>query len=185
MQDPMTTQPVVPEWSFAPSWGNPRVRRLVAAVAATLAIYFALLIPLFHVLFGWSLRYATLIILVAAIVSLTVSVATGGPLRRRLVINPFGLSYATGRTYSVRATWADVASVGRYRWFLHPAEEGVFLGKGAQMSSPFLRPFGRYGRFVPLTLFDPDWRAGEIGGLIRCYAPWLLDTSVGQSGPDR
>jgi hypothetical protein len=31
---------------------------------------------------------------------------------------------------------------------------------------------------IPVGMFDKDWRSGEIGAIVRSYAPRALDTEV-------
>jgi hypothetical protein len=166
----------VPEWTFAPSWSNPRVRRYTLAVMVRYLVVSPLLFLFYRTLLGWTSRMLLFVMLPIWVVTFAVFFARSSPPKRRLLINPFGLAYRSYGSATVRAIWADIESVGRYRWLWFPAEEGVFLSKGAWMSNPLMGLYGRWYRFVPLTLFDPDWRTGEIGGLIRRYAPQLFES---------
>lgn len=175
VQQPITVPPAVPHWSFAPSWENPRVRRLMAATIVYHVVVLPITFGVYHFFIRWPVWVALIVTMAVGIISLASTLTWSGPMRRQLVVNPFGLYYRISRSHSVRATWDDVESVGRYRWLWFPAEEGVFLRQAAQMSTPLMGLYGRWGRFVPLSLFDEHWQSGEIGGLIRQHAPWLLD----------
>ncbi len=181
MQEPMTYQPAAPSWTFTPSWENPRIRRLVAVTVVYQIITLPGFFTLYHFLFHWSVGFALIVTLANGIFSVVSTFTWSRPTRQQLVINPFGLYYRNRNSYSVRATWSDVESVGRYRWMWFPAEEGVFLRKGVPMSNPLMGLYGRWGRFVPLSLFDEHWQTSEIGALLRGYAPWLLKAPSGES----
>jgi hypothetical protein len=173
-------QPTISEWTFTPSWKNPRVRRFVAAMVARQFITTCVLFLIYQKLFGYASLHAFILAAIFAVVVYSSSFAFASPTNRQLVINPFGLAYRSSGANAVHAVWADVESIGRYRWFWLPAEDGIFLSKRAPVSNAFVKIYGKWGRFVPLTLFDPDWRTGEIGALLRYYNPALFGSNPDQ-----
>jgi hypothetical protein len=119
--------------------------------------------------------------------------------RTRLEFSPEGITYhAIG--YQVRGTWADVAGVGTrvqgaseyeslilrrpglelsgwmaFAYRLMPAAMVVALLGGRSMPSVDLAD---QAGVIPVGLFDTGWRTGEIGSVIRTYAPAALDTRI-------
>lgn len=96
--------------------------------------------------------------------------------------------HSTGPTWAwlgrpvLTARWSDFADAGPFRrTFVTP--------DGLRFRSPLKTPRTRIPvNGIALSDFDPDWRSGEIGRLVRLYAPHLLGVAVedpdGGSLPD-
>jgi hypothetical protein len=120
--------------------------------------------------------------------------------RTRLEISPEGITYhAIG--YLVRGRWDDVARVEKRVIGASDVESLILREPGIRMSGwmdlsyrflPVAAVLGALqGRHVPATplaqladaipvgTFDPDWRTGEIGALVRRYAPQAFETQPG------
>jgi hypothetical protein len=103
-------------------------------------------------------------------------------LRRRqqpvLRLSSAGISYEPGR-FQVRCTWEDVARVeevvlpsGVTEGF---ALEGPRLHWAADAGARHEVRAKGWDRVIPVGSFEPDWRAGRIGGCVRRWAPALLE----------
>lgn len=100
-------------------------------------------------------------------------------LRPRLVMSPQGLAY-TNRRLTVRASWERVEAIGDRR--ISPnglIVEGLILREMTPKPETPGRP-DPYGitpnRFVPLVIFNPNWRTTQLGAELQHYAPFLFPT---------
>jgi hypothetical protein len=116
----------------------------------------------------------------------------------RLDAGPDGIAYhAIG--YRVAGAWADVTGYAERTSGMHTYEALILSRSGIEMSGWMsfayrLMPLAQVvsaldGRYIPASLagiedaipvglFDHDWRSGELGSIVRSYAPGALDTKV-------
>ncbi len=118
--------------------------------------------------------------------------------RARLVITPETITYH-GIGYRVRARWGDIVGHGRRVMGVQDVESLILRGSGLEMSGwmalvyrlmpavmvtsalsgrPLPGNLQGLEDAIPVGMFDRDWRTGEIGGLVRGYAPEAFDTPV-------
>jgi hypothetical protein len=67
----------------------------------------------------------------------------------------------------MEAAWKDITGLG-FRWGPLPRMEGLLVPATGERT-----PFEK---FIPLSIFADDWRASELGGQIKKYAPHLLES---------
>jgi hypothetical protein len=116
----------------------------------------------------------------------------------KLVVSPEGITYhAIG--YRVTGTWSDVTGYAERVMGASSPESLILRKPGIHMSGwmsftyrlvPFLQVVSALdGRYIPASLtgiedaipvglFDHEWRTGELGSIIRGYAPAAIDTKV-------
>ncbi len=82
--------------------------------------------------------------------------------RTSLVISPDGAEYRVS-AYRVRASWSDIERIGR-----------GLEGTSAQADVLITRD----GRKLPLSIFDSNWRRGQLGEELRRYAPHLFPEDI-------
>ncbi len=136
--------------------------------------------------------------IVGGVLLLSVGIAVWLLGRTRLDVSPEGITYhAIG--YRVAGPWSEVTGVAERVMGASSYESLILRTPGIQMSGWMafaykLMPFAQVisvldGRpipaslagiedAIPVGLFDKDWRTGEIGALVRSYAPKALDTRV-------
>lgn len=136
--------------------------------------------------------------IVGGVLLLSVGIAVWLMGRTRLDVSPEGITYhAIG--YRVTGPWADVTGVAERVMGASSYESLILRKPGMEMSGWMafcyrLLPFAQVisaldGRYIPASLagiedaipvgmFDRDWRTGEIGSIVRSYAPTALDTAV-------
>ena len=137
--------------------------------------------------------------IVGAVLLVSVGIAWWLIGRTRLEVTPEGITYqAIG--YRVAGGWADVAGHGRRTLGASTYDALILRASGIELSGWMafayrLMPLAQVisaldGRYVPASLagiedaipvgmFDTDWRTGEIGSVVRAYAPEAFDTPVG------
>ena len=116
----------------------------------------------------------------------------------RLEVGPDGIAYhAIG--YRVVGAWGDVTGYAERTSGMHTYEALILGRSGIEMSGwmdftyrlmPFLQVVSALdGRYIPASmagvedaipvgLFDRDWRSGDLGSIVRSYAPTAFDTKV-------
>ena len=136
--------------------------------------------------------------IVAGVLVIAIAIAAWLVTLTKLVVSPEGISYhAIG--YRVTGTWADVTGCAERTSGMHTYEALILGRPGIEMSGwmsfayrlmPFLQVVSALdGRYVPRSvagvedaipvgLFDKDWRTGELGSIVRGYAPTAFDTQV-------
>jgi hypothetical protein len=87
-------------------------------------------------------------------------------LNQKLIISRAGIEYHVGWA-RMEAKWKDVTGLG-FRWGPLPRMEGLLVPATGERT-----PFEK---FIPLSIFADDWRASELGGQIKKYAPHLLES---------
>ncbi len=137
--------------------------------------------------------------IVGGVLLLSVGIAFWLMRRTRLDVSPAGITYhAIG--YRVAGTWADITGVAERVMGASSYESLILRAPGIEMSGwmaftyrlmPFLQVVSALdGRYIPASLagledaipvgmFDRDWRTGEIGSVVRSYAPAAVDTRLG------
>jgi hypothetical protein len=134
---------------------------------------------------------------VAAILVLAVALAAWLVTRTRLEIGPDGVTYH-GIGFRVRSRWDNVAGSAKRVMGMHDIDSLILREPGIELSgwmelgyrlvpaaSVVAAMNGRvipaslsgYEDAIPVGMFDGDWRRGEIGSLIRSYAPRALDAA--------
>jgi hypothetical protein len=118
--------------------------------------------------------------------------------RTRLEVSPAGITYhAIG--YRVSGTWGDVTGHATRTMGASSVDSLILRTSGLELSGwmafayrllPFAQvvsvldgryipaPAATYEDAIPVGLFDRDWRTGEIGSVVRAYAPKAFDTPV-------
>ena len=136
--------------------------------------------------------------IVGGVLLLAVGIAVWLMGRTRLEVSPQRITYhAIG--YRVAGPWTDVTGVADRVMGASSYESLILRTPGIEMSGwlgsmyrlmPFLQVVSALdGRYIPASLagiedaipvgmFDKDWRTGEIGSIVRSYAPAALDTTV-------
>jgi hypothetical protein len=136
--------------------------------------------------------------IVGGVLLLSVGIAVWLMGRTRLDVSPEGITYhAIG--YRVAGPWSEVTGVAKRVMGASSYESLILRTPGIEMSGWMafaykLLPFAQVismldGRSIPASLsgiedaipvgmFDKDWRSGEIGAIVRSYAPRALDTEV-------
>lgn len=115
--------------------------------------------------------------------------------RTRLDISPEGITYhAIG--YKVHSTWSNIIGCEKRVHGAFEPESLILREPGLEMSGwlgagykamPFMNAvslvgegrvrstnLSRFADNIPVGIFDSDWRFGEIGSLIRLYAPQVF-----------
>lgn len=163
---------------------------LLVTCLVTMVILFAVTEPE-----GWFAVWAT-----GAILLVAIGIVAWLVTRTRLDIGPDGIAYhAIG--YRVVGRWDDVVGHGKRVMGVSDVECLVLRGPAIVMSGWLAAGYrlmpaaslvavfsGRtvtperiadYADVIPVGVFDPDWRTGEIGAMVRRYAPQALETQVG------
>jgi hypothetical protein len=122
--------------------------------------------------------------------------------RTRLDVGADGITYhAIG--YRVTGQWADVTGWGKRVLGANDVESLILRGPRMQLSgwmavlyqlmpvasvaalvsghAPLASGLEGQTDAIPVGMFDPDWRAGEIGVLVRKYAPQAFETDLGRA----
>ena len=68
-----------------------------------------------------------------------------------------------------RSSWVGAS------FFLMPKVEAA-APNGGKTSIPLV--LAKYQDFIPVSMFARDWRSGELGALIKQYAPQAYDTPL-------
>lgn len=163
---------------------------LLVTCLVTMVILFAVTEPE-----AWFAVWAT-----AGVLLVAISIVAWLVTRTRLDIGPDGITYhAIG--YRVVGRWDDVAGYGKRVLGVHDVESLILRTPSIEMSgwlafsyrllpvAAILAVFsGRvvvpermadYADVIPVGVFDSDWRTGEIGAMVRQYAPAAFETQVG------
>jgi hypothetical protein len=141
-------------------------------------LVFSLLAPVIVLVAGGnrSVLFSVIVAVITVILTLVGIVIYISLVSARLAVSAGGISYFSGGV-SIRAAWARVAGYGsvasnrRKGLILYPEPENV-------PATP--RPVnvrlsrGDSKRFISLFPFDQRWQEGELGQLIRGYAPQAL-----------
>lgn len=93
----------------------------------------------------------------------------------RLEVSPEGIEYFQ-MGYRLKTTWDNIERIGMIPMGLLMAE-GLILRESALQGKIFGRKNlerNRLDRAIPLTLFQPWWREGDLGEEIKRYAPRLI-----------
>jgi hypothetical protein len=91
----------------------------------------------------------------------------------RIIVSKNGVEYYSFG-FSIKASWNAVMSTGFHQMKLYKFD-GLFVDK---IQSDIKNPFGFLDKrepFIPLTMFDKNWRTSELGQQIKDYAPHLFD----------
>jgi hypothetical protein len=139
--------------------------------------------------------------IVGAVLLVSVAIAAWLMTRTKLEISSDGVTYY-GIGYKVASTWANVSGYGKRvmgaqdieslilrepgiemaRWMqigykLMPAASLVSLLDGdSRVFVP--RSLSNYADAIPVGMFDKDWQQGEIGALVKRYAPEAFETAA-------
>jgi hypothetical protein len=136
--------------------------------------------------------------IVGGVLLLSVVIAIWLMGRTRLEMSPDGITYhAIG--YRVAGAWTDVMGHAERVMGASSYDSLVLRTPGIELSGwmavayrlmPLAQVVSAFdGRYIPASLagledaipvgmFDKDWRTGEIGAIVRSYAPRALDTEV-------
>ena len=136
--------------------------------------------------------------IVGGVLLLSVGIAAWLLRLTRLEVGPAGIVYhAIG--YRVAGTWSDVTGYAERTSGMNTYESLILGRPGIEMSGwmaftyrlmPFLEVVSALdGRYIPASLagvedaipvglFDRDWRTGDLGSIVRGYAPTAFDTKV-------
>lgn len=147
-------------------------------VGSIVMLVFSLLAPVIVLVAGGnrSVLFSVIVAVITVILTLVGIVIYISLVSARLAVSAGGISYFSGGV-SIRAAWARVAGYGsvasnrRKGLILYPEPENV-------PATP--RPVnvrlsrGDSKRFISLFPFDQRWQEGELGQLIRGYAPQAL-----------
>lgn len=140
-----------------------------------------------------------LLLIVGAVLVLAVLLAAWLLSRTKLEIGPEGVTYhAIG--YRVRGRWPDVLGYDHRLLGASDVESLILRQSGLEMAGwlaagssiaelfswlsifsdrPQPRPSWReLGDAIPVGTFDSDWRNGEIGALVRQYAPTAMQPTT-------
>ncbi|MFN8520976.1 MAG: hypothetical protein U0667_16645 [Chloroflexota bacterium] len=143
-----------------------------------------------------------IVAIVAAVLLLSGTIGLWLMTRTRLEVGPERVTYhAIG--YRVSGSWADVTGWDRRVLGANDYDSLILRGSGLEMSGWMaflyrLMPAASVAAFlgggvvpssslegqkdaIPVGLFDKDWRAGEIGALVRQYAPQAFANDLGRA----
>lgn len=136
--------------------------------------------------------------IVGGVLLVAVAIAAWLVTLTRLEVSAEGISYhAIG--YRVSGAWSDLTGYAERTSGMHTYEALILGRSGMEMSGWMafayrLMPLAQVvsaldGRYIPASLagvedaipvglFDKEWRTGEIGSIVRSYAPAAMDTRV-------
>ncbi|MBX3029788.1 MAG: hypothetical protein KF809_06485 [Chloroflexi bacterium] len=168
------------------------VARLLVPATAVCAVVVAILFLVTEAEARWA------VLIVGGVLVVGLGIGAWITTRVRLVITPETITYH-GMGYRVRAGWADLVGHGRRVMGIQDVESLIRRGSGLEMSGwmaltyrlmPAISvasvasngpvPGGQQvpEDAIPVGMFDRGWRTGEIGALVRRYAPEAFDTPV-------
>jgi hypothetical protein len=139
--------------------------------------------------------------IVGAVLLVSALIAAWLLTRTKLEISSDGVTFY-GIGYKVASTWANVSGYGKRVMGTHDTESlilrepGIELARWMQIGYKLMpaaslvslldgdsrvfvpRSLSNYADVIPVGMFDKDWREGEIGALVKRYAPQALDTPM-------
>ena len=147
-------------------------------VASIVMLVLSLIVPVIVLLAGGNRNtlFSVIVVIITAILVVVGIVIYVSLVSARLAVNAGGISYFSSGV-TIRAAWARVAGYGstgsgrRKGLILYPepvSEAAEPKPVRVKLSS------GDPRRQIPLFPFDQNWQNGEIGHLIRTYAPQAL-----------
>lgn len=164
--------------------------RLLAPLILTSIVTLGILLAVTEQAARWTIW------IVGGVLVFSVGIAAWLMTRTRLQISSDGITYH-GIGYRVASTWSNLAGYGkrvmgaqdieslilsepgielagwlRLGYRLMPAAQLVALLDGRVIVPHSLR---NYADAIPVGMFDHHWRSGEIGALVRRYAPQVFE----------
>lgn len=169
--------------------------RVLAPVAVTCVIAFVVVAATI----GGDEKAGTILAILGAVLLFALGLTAWLLTRTRLEVSSDGITYyAIG--YRVRSTWPNVIGCGDRLQGALSYESLILREPGLELSvwmriSDALMPvlqiaavaqgeipspdrLSRYADNIPVALFEQNWRSGELGRLVRRYAPHAVDNPV-------
>lgn len=140
-----------------------------------------------------------IILLLAAVLLFSLGLAYGLLTRTRLTVSSDGITFY-GIGYHVASTWNNLKGYGTRTLGAKSVESLILTQPGIEVSGWMKAAYAlmpvaeiasaaqgrvfipqglsRYQDVIPVSMFDKDWRSGELGALIQQYAPQAFDNHI-------
>jgi len=91
----------------------------------------------------------------------------------RVTILSGGIEYKTFG-YTIFVEWSNISNIGSYQMKLHKLD-GIFANEEGNKLKVWFPSGIKMKTFIPLSMFDKNWRESELGQQIKKYAPHLFE----------